>query len=177
MRNHIMPRLVAQNGPMTTTVRPGQPDDHAAAFEVWRASLTARDGRPPAEQIQRVVRENLAAPGTWLLVAEDAGVIVAIVTARDGAEDGGRGPASRGLCHIEMLFVAPDRWGAGIGGELLDAALDEVRRRGYVRAQLWVVQDNERATRLYARRGFRHSGRVASGDAGEAIGLWAVDLE
>lgn len=161
---------------MTTTLRPGQPADVGAAFEVWRGSITARDGRPPADAVQRVVRENLAAPGTWLLVAEDSGALLAMLAARDGAADGGRGPADPSLCHIDMLFVVPERWGAGLGGELLDAGLDAARRRAYARAQLWVVQDNERATRLYARRGFRHTGRVTRGDGGEAIGLWALDL-
>jgi GNAT superfamily N-acetyltransferase len=57
-----------------------------------------------------------------------------------------------------MVFVAPDRWGGGLGGRLVDALLEEVRARGYERAQLWTQTDNARARRLYQRRGFRPSG-------------------
>jgi L-amino acid N-acyltransferase YncA len=63
-----------------------------------------------------------------------------------------------------------------VGSKLLDAAIEASRALGYQRAQLWVVDENERATRLYSRRGFRHTGRVTSGDHGEPIGLWAADL-
>lgn len=165
-----------QNGRMGIKVRGGDSTDHAAAVEVWLSSVTARDEAPPADEIKRVVRANLAAPTAWLLVGEEDDAMVAFACARDGAFDGGRGAPTPGTCHIDMLFVLPDRWGTGVGGAILDATLHEAVRRGYVSAQLWVVQGNERATRLYARRGFRHSGRITTGDAGEEIGLWARRL-
>jgi GNAT superfamily N-acetyltransferase len=161
---------------MAIKVREGDTTDHAAAFAVWLASVTARDGTPPADEIKRVVGTNLAAPSTWLLVGEENDAMVALASARDGARDGGRGSPSPGICHIDMVFVLPDKWGTGIGGEMLDATLEEAVSRGYASAQLWVVQGNERATRLYAGRGFRHTGRITTGDAGEEIGLWAREL-
>jgi ribosomal protein S18 acetylase RimI-like enzyme len=162
-------------GPMIT-IRAGRPGDRDAAFDVWADSLTARDGRRPTSEVEAIVRQQLAAPGSVLLVATDGAAVVGMLSARDGAEDGGRGAPAPGLRHIDMLFVRPSHWGQGVGGKLLDAAVEASRALGYQRAQLWVVDENERATRLYARRGFRHTGRVTSGDHGEPIGLWAADL-
>jgi GNAT superfamily N-acetyltransferase len=57
--------------------------------------------------------------------------------------------------------------GAGIGGRLLDRVLDEARRRGYVRVQLWTHAGNQRARRLYEQRGFERTGREKGDDRGE----------
>ena len=74
-----------------------------------------------------------------------------------------------------MVFVAPDRWGEGLGGRLVDALLVEVRSRGYQRAQLWTQADNARARRLYEGRGFKASGREKDG-FGERIVHYRRDL-
>lgn len=58
-----------------------------------------------------------------------------------------------------MVFVAPDHWGRGLGGSLVDALLAEAQSRGYDRIQLWTQADNARARRLYEGRDFRPSGR------------------
>lgn len=76
-----------------------------------------------------------------------------------GLSNDGAGPPVKGLCHVSMVFVAPDYWGRGIGGRLVDALLKEARSRDYDRAQLWTHSDNARARRLYEGRGFRASGR------------------
>ena len=76
-----------------------------------------------------------------------------------GLADDGAGPPVEGLCHVSMVFVAPDYWGRGIGGRLVDALLPEARSRGYDRAQLWTQSDNMRARRLYEGRCFVPSGR------------------
>jgi ribosomal protein S18 acetylase RimI-like enzyme len=58
-----------------------------------------------------------------------------------------------------MVFVAPQRWGRGVGGRLVDTLLAEAQERGYDRAQLWTQANNPGAQRLYEGRGFRRSGR------------------
>ena len=58
-----------------------------------------------------------------------------------------------------MIFVAPRRWGEGIGRRLVEAVLDEARSAGYDRVQLWTQTDNPRAQRLYESRGFIATGR------------------
>jgi len=98
-------------------------------------------------------------PEAFLLVAEDAGDVVGMALGTQGLADDGAGPPVRGLCHVSMVFVAPDYWGIGLGGRLVDALLPEARSRGYDRVQLWTQFDNVRARRLYEGRGFVPSGR------------------
>ena len=57
-----------------------------------------------------------------------------------------------------MIFVRPENWGQGIGGNLLDVVIEDARQRRMHAAQLWVLENNEPATRLYADRGFSPAG-------------------
>jgi diamine N-acetyltransferase len=59
---------------------------------------------------------------------------------------------------LEGLYVVPKRWGTGLGDELHDRALDEVRGLGSSSCRLWVLEDNSRARRFYERRGWRENG-------------------
>jgi GNAT superfamily N-acetyltransferase len=74
-------------------------------------------------------------------------------------------------CFLSYLFVVPERWGEGIGGVILDAALDEAKRRHYSRIHLWTHEDNVRSHGLYRSRGFSPTGRVANGE-----GEWACEI-
>ena len=134
-------------------VRPGGGPDLDPAVAVWQASNTARRGGlpVPAEHEARV-RGHAGKPDAFLLVADD-----------------GAGPPVPGLCHVSTVFVAPNRWGEGIGGRIVDAVLAEARARGYERAQLWTHADNARAQRLYEGRDFQRSGREKDDDLGERI--------
>jgi ribosomal protein S18 acetylase RimI-like enzyme len=141
-------------------IRRGEPADVEPAVAVWLAANSARRKglTPGAEQAARA-RGHVSNPEAFLLVAEDAGDVVGMALGMQGLADDGAGPPVRGLCHVSMVFVAPDYWGRGIGGRLVDALLPEARSRGYDRAQLWTQSDNARATRLYEGRGFVASGR------------------
>lgn len=111
-----------------------------------------------------------------MLVAADEMEIVGMAVAIPARADDGAGPPVPGLCHISMVFVAPDRWGQRIGAQLVDAITAEARSRGYSRAQLWTHADNVRAQRLYERRGFRRTGREKDDDLGEPIVHYARAL-
>ncbi|MBA2691451.1 MAG: GNAT family N-acetyltransferase [Rubrobacter sp.] len=155
------------------SVRLGIPEDFEAAVAVWReADTVRRGGEPPPEHEERA-RGHVENPDSFLLVADDAGGIVGVACAMQGLADDGAGPPIEGLCHVGMVFVAPGRWGEGVGGMLVDATLDEARSRGYGKAQLWTHKGNSRARRLYERRGFGRSGREMKDDLGE----WIVHYE
>ena len=141
-------------------IRRGEPADVEPAVAVWLAANSARRKglTPGAEQAARA-RGHVSSPEAFLLVAEEAGDVVGMALGTQGLADDGAGPPVEGLCHISMVFVAPDYWGRGIGGRLVDALLPEARSRGYDRAQLWTQSDNMRARRLYEGRGFVPSGR------------------
>jgi ribosomal protein S18 acetylase RimI-like enzyme len=150
-------------------IRPTEPGDVEPAIAVWRAANTARrGGRPVSAFEERRVRGAVAKPDAFLLVADDRGV-VGVGLGVQGLADDGAGPPIPGLCHVAMVFVAPDRWGRGIGGRLVDALLAAARARGYCHVQLWTDADNTRAQRLYEARGFGPSGRRKSDDEGEEI--------
>ena len=59
------------------------------------------------------------------------------------------------LGEIERLYVHPQDWGAGIGLELMDYAIRELRSGGTSGVSLWVAEENPRARRFYESRGFQ----------------------
>ena len=160
---------------MTEVVlRCGSAADGELAVAVWRAASAARrGGRPVRAEHEERVRSYTRKPHAFLLLAEDAGEVVGMGVGMQGLADDGAGPPVPELCHIAMIFVAPERWGEGIGGRVLSGVLEEARSRGYERAQLWTHADNARAQRLYERQGFRRTGR----EKGDDLGEWIVHYE
>ena len=140
------------------SLRPATEDDAPAlaalvrhGVETYRAFMPA-DWTPvdtdPIFDPQRM-REQLATPGCWALVAEDEAGIAAFVLVRPGDGD---------AAYFSSLFVDERLWGRGLGRSLLAAAMDEMRRRDYSAATLWVARDYARARRTY-----EASGWVATG--------------
>lgn len=133
-------------------VRPAQPDDAEAVFQVQRrASLAGLDHIYPPERypypddaVRERWREALADPAARVVVAERDGAIVGVASAREGWVDG--------------LYVVPEGWGSGLAGRLHDEALRLLAADGATSARLWVLKDNARARRFYERRGWRPDG-------------------
>jgi len=57
------------------------------------------------------------------------------------------------------VAVRPELRGAGVGGRLVEAALESARADGAESVFLEVAEDNPNARRLYAGRGFEEVGR------------------
>lgn len=160
-----------------TVIRMGTAADVEPAIAVWQAAgMARRGGRPRTPEAIRGAHDSFRKPDLFLLVAERDGHLVGMATATHGCEDRGAGPPIPGLCYIGLVYVAPEVWGQGIGGQLVDAVLAEARQRGYERAQLSTQTDNERAMRLYARYGFTRSGPTGTGADGETIVHLGRDL-
>lgn len=70
-------------------------------------------------------------------------------------EQHGSGRVRPDAGHVSMVFVAPERWGRGVGGQLLDALHLAMRARNWETSSLWTRSSNERARRLYEGRGYR----------------------
>ncbi|HET9944077.1 MAG TPA: GNAT family N-acetyltransferase, partial [Actinomycetes bacterium] len=83
------------------------------------------------------------------------------------------GPLVPGRCHLSLVFVAPDRWGEGIGSVLVDSAVATAAALGFDTVQLYTHEDNQRAQRLYAGKGFVRDGDVRADAWGEPVGRWA----
>ena len=62
-------------------------------------------------------------------------------------------------CWLEDLFVRDEARGAGLGGALIELALDRARARGCRRVELDTSESNDAARRLYARHGFSESAK------------------
>lgn len=109
--------------------------EHAAFTDPW-SEQSFRDALVPDAIYFAVARRD---------GGEVAGYVVAWFVAGEG--------------EIANIAVAPSRWGAGIGRALLDAALEEGRRRGAATVYLEVRDSNDRARRLYRSREFEEVGR------------------
>jgi GNAT superfamily N-acetyltransferase len=157
-----------QSPPMVgeTIVRHGRAEDLESAFALWwRAESARRHGPPQSVSVERVCG-YARRTGAFLLVADSADEVVGMAVLTSASSR----PAE--VAVVQMVFVAPERWGEGIGGKLVAAALAEAKTRGFERAQLWTHADDERVRRLYEGRGFVRTGRRMAGESGEPTVLY-----
>ncbi len=115
---------------VTVAYRPYFPDSSPLAYASLRAIWVKR----------------LADPTAVGLVASRYGRPVGAVMARGDPEFPGG--------QIVALHVLPALWGQGIGTALHDVALEVLGAARYRVAGLWVIDANERARRMYERRGW-----------------------
>ncbi len=126
-------------------LRPMGRDDVAAVAAMEEVLFGAEAWSP-----ELLATEMTADPASrYYIVAEDDGVI---------AGYGGLLAQGGGQADVLTLAVAAHRWGEGIGTALLDGLLSEAGRRGCTEIFLEVRVDNDRAQRLYRRRGFTDIG-------------------
>jgi ribosomal protein S18 acetylase RimI-like enzyme len=105
--------------------------------------------RPPGRW-----QELLADPEQIFLMAEDDGELLGY-TACGTSRDADMPPEAG---EVRTMFVSPSAWRRGVGGALMAAALDELRRRGFAGASLWSFADNDRANAFYEANGFTRDG-------------------
>ncbi|MBB3037006.1 GNAT family N-acetyltransferase [Hoyosella altamirensis] len=60
--------------------------------------------------------------------------------------------------RVMALYVDPDHWREGIGGVLINAALDRFRAADIHQLELWVMIGNERAQAFYRSHGWQPDG-------------------
>jgi ribosomal protein S18 acetylase RimI-like enzyme len=102
-----------------------------------------------------------------VLVAEEGGELVGFAAC--GANRDADAGAAAG--EVRTFFVAPSSWRRGVGRALMRAALEDLRRRGYLEATVWSFAENERANAFYESQGFRPDGAERREEA------WAGILE
>jgi GNAT superfamily N-acetyltransferase len=71
--------------------------------------------------------------------------------------------------HVSMVFVHPDLWGRGVGGQLLQGLHERATEIGWSRLTLWTRAANALARRLYEGQGYRGSGHQATLGNGDPI--------
>ncbi|HPP36321.1 MAG TPA: GNAT family N-acetyltransferase [Clostridiales bacterium] len=62
--------------------------------------------------------------------------------------------------EIWRIYLKPEYIGKGFGTVLMEWGLEELRKKGYKQAVLWVLEDNHRARKFYERHGFVFDGKV-----------------
>lgn len=116
-----------------------------------------------AENLNTFLTESLSEPAiaaefanpvrVYRLAEGDDGVLLgyAKIGLTCGFPDHARGSQ---VMELKQLYTAPEATGKGIGGALMDWAMDQFAARGADEAQLSVYSENEGAHRFYLRYGF-----------------------
>jgi len=81
-----------------------------------------------------------------------------------------------GVGHISSVFVRSAAWGRGVGRRIVRELLDDQRRCGLTRSQLFTHETNERAQGLYVSEGFSATGLRTSNPEGFPILQFARSL-
>jgi ribosomal protein S18 acetylase RimI-like enzyme len=99
---------------------------------------------------------ELAEPGTVFLIAEDGGQPLGYTRLRGGNEP----KCINGLHPVEIvrLYSIKEMIGRGVGAALMQACIDEARRRGCDVIWLDVWEKNPRAIAFYRKWGFEKVG-------------------
>ena len=125
-------------------------DDLTALLDLERAANLAGLGHVfPPERYPFPDDDVLA---RWALVLDEPGVDVLVRDAPDGGIDLFAAYDDRSLRH---LAVHPGQWGSGLATTAIETVLRSMDERGTTIAELWCLEENTRARRLYEYLGWR----------------------
>ncbi len=71
--------------------------------------------------------------------------------------------------EIWGIYLLPEYWNMGIGSELTNWGINELKKRNYNQVTLWVLEKNINARKFYEKLGFRHDGTVKEITIGEKL--------
>jgi len=137
----------------------------------WRVGY---EGLIPREILDQIRQEDRAA--RYEFERRDESSPLTIVASADREIVGfatlgsSRDPEYPNEGEIFALYVDPDHWGHGVGRALMRNARRTLRQRTCVRAHLWVLEGNLRATRFYEADGWTCDGRLRTDE------VWGVEL-
>jgi ribosomal protein S18 acetylase RimI-like enzyme len=99
----------------------------------------------------------------WRTIISEHHGVVLLASVRDG-EVGfisfgpSRDEDGQGNAEIYAIYVLPQFWHQGLGGELLAEALRRLEAQHFIAFTLWVLEENAQARQFYEARGFRLDG-------------------
>ncbi len=126
-------------------------------FESYREWAGPTYTPPPTEGEADRLREGLARPEAWAVIAIDDGTVAghgSLTQARDGRD----GPVLPGVGYLWQLFVRRPWWGTGVATRLHTLVIEEAARQGYDSMRLLTPRGQTRARAFYEREGWRSSG-------------------
>lgn len=75
-----------------------------------------------------------------------------------------------GSCgEIWGIYLLPEYWNMGIGSELINWGVSELKKRNYDKVTLWVLEDNLNARKFYEKIGFEHDGTIKEITIGKTL--------
>jgi len=134
---------------MTIVLRDANDGDvtHCINLLAELRAATASDQGPP---LQQVFDELLSQTRGQIVIAEEDGVILGMVTVsynlalRYGGE----------YCQLEELIVTPAARGKKLGGLLVQKVIDNAKKRGSAEIGLYLVESTEHNRPFYEKYGF-----------------------
>ena len=122
----------------------------ASALNGFAHIFPAKSPKPQLTDLEREWALLIESELMTVFVAETEGSVVGGVAF---GEDEHSAPPGYGL--LARLYVAPEHAGEGVGGRLHDRAVEQMRRDGWSRVWLWVLEGNAHGRAMYERRGWR----------------------
>jgi GNAT superfamily N-acetyltransferase len=144
--------------PAGRIIRLARPDDVPSIVSLL-AQLFGQeaDFSPDPDRQRRGVEMIISNPSVGrILVCESGGEVVGMTSLLLTVSTAEGGPAA----WLEDMIVAPDCCGAGVGRELLEAALEFATLRGATRITLLTDRTNEGAQAFYRQHGFSESAMI-----------------
>jgi len=139
----VRARTVAMNA----RIRPIEARDESRWRELWKGYCAFYETDVPDDVTGH----------TWARIMDQASPVRSIVAERE--HDGVIGMANylihentwtrTPVCYLEDLFVDPDKRAAGVGQQLIDWLVAEMRQRGWARVYWHTRENNYRARGLY----------------------------
>jgi RimJ/RimL family protein N-acetyltransferase len=68
--------------------------------------------------------------------------------------------------EIYFCYAKPEMWGLGVGYNMMNFALENLKQQGFHEVVLYVFEENNLARKFYERQGFTTDGVVISGNHG-----------
>jgi GNAT superfamily N-acetyltransferase len=172
--------------PATALVRAARPADARPVAEVHVASWRhAYRGLLPDEYLERLSVDDREAmwfgafadpePKSGVFVAEVDGRIVGFASFGPSRDE----DVPDGTGEVPAIYVEPAALGTGMGRELFEAATLALRRAGFAKATLWVLEANALARRFYEKAGWAWDGSVGThmfDCANEPVVRYAIDI-
>ena len=160
------------DAPPPATIRPIAPGDNAALARIIRSTLeefgAARPGTVYFDKSTDHLYELFRAPRSGYFVAE-----------RDGQLLGGGGiyPTEglpEGTGELVKMYLLPEARGTGLGGRLIQTALDYAQEQGYTQVYLESMPELQKALKTYERFGFKYLDAPMGNSGHHGCGLWMV---
>lgn len=130
------------------------PDIRCVASDSWYTAYgdildeSVIDGRLSEWYNEETVERAVTAEQVVYLVATVDGDVVGYASGGEG-EEGGPETAT-----LSSIYVHPDRWGEGVGQQLLADLCGRLRERGFERLRAVVLADNDVGIPFYENEGF-----------------------